>query len=81
MIATKCEPLEKKAAVASEIRRKGKKRLSEGDCIVGISWRQFELPVRRLNAELCGWQLHFADRPWSSPSLCLSLSSTMKELD
>lgn len=41
---------------------------------MGISWRQFELPVKRLNAELCGWQLHFAERPWSSPSLSLSVS-------
>lgn len=72
MITTKCEPVEK-AAVTSGIRNKDRGREKEEDCIVGISWRRFELPVKRLNAELCGWQPHFADRPWSSPSLSLSL--------
>lgn len=56
----------KKKAVTSGTRRKGGRdgeRERERESIVGISWRQFELPVKRLKAELCGWQLHFADRP------------------
>lgn len=49
-------PLEQEGKRGGEMER-------EKESIVGISWRQFELPVKRLKAELCGWQLHFADRP------------------
>lgn len=79
MITTKCEPLEKKknSCYLWNEEESGGERWREKnreDGIVGISWRQFELPVKQLNAELCGWQLHFADRPWSSPSLSFTLS-------
>lgn len=43
----------KKTAVTAGIRRKEGERDGEReDCIVGISWRPFELPVNGLNAEL-----------------------------
>lgn len=67
MIATTCEPLEKNTG--------GKER--ERGLYCGHKLEiEVELPVKMLNAEL---SVSGSFRPWSSPSLSLSLSSMMKQ--